>query len=115
MKKQCIGLLVGESSVVMSAEEPEKISGKSNYCHMESNDNAVITYEYTIQTVSIQKTILGSYGPVDDADICVRKGMVTVTRSYACSGAAGSQLPQRPASCMKNVSCAFHGKGCPSI
>ena len=77
MGKQCKGLPVVEKVVEMSEEDLEKIFGKGNFCHQESNDSVVIQYEYIPQTLYLRKTILRSYVPVDDADICVQKGMVT--------------------------------------
>lgn len=77
MEKQCKDVPVVVVPAEMTAEELGKIFGKDNFRIQESNDYVIIQYEYIPQTVYIRKTILRSYVPIDDADICVRKGMVT--------------------------------------
>lgn len=51
METQCKGLPVVEKAIGMTKEDLEKIFGKGNFCHQESNDSVIIQYEYIPETL----------------------------------------------------------------
>ena len=89
LDKQCRDLPVIEKTVEMTEEELESIFGKGNYRRMESNDKAIIEYEYIPRTLYVRKTVLCAYEAKNKDPYGIKKEMAVarnpVVRLRQCS------------------------------